>query len=56
MPRPVTSKVILVEDSRAERGSERIEPVRRYRLARLKLDCRSGDPNARFDHLKRIYD
>jgi hypothetical protein len=30
--------------------------VRRYRLARLRLAGRSSDPEARFEHLKRIYD
>jgi hypothetical protein len=54
MTRPVTSsKVVLV---RAEREAERAVPVRRYRLARLRLDCRSGDPASRFEHLKRVYD
>jgi hypothetical protein len=57
MTRPVTSsKVLLVEDVRAERDAERPAPVRRYRLARLRLDCRSGDPASRFEHLKRVYD
>jgi hypothetical protein len=55
MTRPVTSsKVVLVEDRReAEAG---VAPLRRYRLARLRLDGRSHDPASRFEHLKRIYD
>jgi hypothetical protein len=48
--------VLLVEDVRGERDAEREAPVRRYRLARLRLDCRSGDPASRFEHLKRVYD
>ena len=57
MTRPVSSsKVVLVEDARAERVDERPTPVRRYRIARLQLDRRSGDPGTRFEHIKRVYD
>jgi hypothetical protein len=60
MTRPIAaSKVLLVADRRADAGgvggTESI-PVRRYRLARLRFDSRPDGPNARFEHLKRVYD
>ena len=56
MIRPVTSsKVVLVEERRAEAAEPRA-PIRRYRLARLRLHGRSHDPASRFEHLKRVYD
>jgi hypothetical protein len=51
-----SSKVILVEDRREISDARGAGSVRRYRLARLRLDGRSADPAARFEHLKRIYD
>jgi hypothetical protein len=48
-----TSRVVLLEDTRAVAAPG---PLRRYRLARLRLDGRSADPERRFDHLKRVYD
>ena len=55
MTYPITSsKLVLIPHD--EHSAERPAPVRRYRLARLKLDCRSSDPASRFEHLKRIYD
>ena len=54
-----SSRVLLVADHRradtgdAQRGTA---PVRRYRLARLRLDGRTADPAARFEHLKRAFD
>jgi hypothetical protein len=30
--------------------------VRRYRLARLRFDPRPAGADARFEHLKRVYD
>jgi hypothetical protein len=56
MNRPQSlSKVLLVAEPR---GTHRdtTEPLRRYRLARLRLDGRSTQPQARFDHLKRVFD
>ena len=56
MTRPATSsKVLLVKDRR----SEQVEPspaavVRRYRLARLRFECRPAD--SPYEHLKRMYD
>jgi hypothetical protein len=51
-----SSKVVLVEDRREISDARAAGTVRRYRLARLRLDGRSTDPEARFEHLKRIYD
>lgn len=48
-----TSRVVLVEDTRAVATPG---PLRRYRLARLRFEARSDDPDKRFEHLKRIYD
>lgn len=48
-----TSRVLLLEDTRsvATPGS-----LRRFRLARLRLEGPSPDPEKRFAYLKRVYD
>jgi hypothetical protein len=51
-----SSKVVLVENRREISDVRGAGSVRRFRLARLRLDGRSNDPEARFEHLKRIYD
>lgn len=57
MTRPLTSsKVVMVEERRAEEAAPGSALIRRYRLARLRLDGRSHDPASRFEHLKRVYD
>ena len=57
MTRPTTSsKVLLVGDRRGEVDTAAGTPIRRYRLARLRLDSRPAGAGARFDHLKRVYD
>jgi hypothetical protein len=57
MTRPITaSKVLLVADRRTVPGSRRDTPIRRYRLARLRLDARPAGGESRFDYLKRVYD
>jgi hypothetical protein len=57
MTRPVTSeKVVLIEDPRRTSAEPDGAPLRRYRLARLRLDGRSQDPGSRFEHLSRVYD
>jgi len=57
MTRPLTaSKVLLVADRRSAPASRRDTPVRRYRLARLRLDPRSGAGESRYEYLKRVYD
>ena len=57
MIRPVTaSKVLLVADRRTVPASRRDTPIRRYRLARVRLDSRPAGGESRFDYLKRVYD
>lgn len=48
-----TSRVVLLEDSREAAPRP---PVRRYRLARLRFEGPSADPERRFAYLKRVYD
>ena len=48
---PVARRLVLV--AAAGRGDE---PVRRYRLARLRLEPRDTRGDQRFEHLKRTYD
>jgi hypothetical protein len=48
--------VLLVEDRREASTDASVAPLRRYRLARLRLDGRSHDRASRFEHLKRAYD
>ena len=57
MTRPLTaSKVLLVADRRTASSSRQTVPIRRYRLARVRLDPRSTSPESRFEYLKRVYD
>lgn len=57
MTSPITaSKVLLVADRRTASQSRQTVPVRRYRLARLRLDPRPGSAESRFEYLKRVYD
>jgi hypothetical protein len=57
MPRPLTaSKVLLVADRRTTPASRRDTPIRRYRIARLRLEGRRAGEESRFDYLKRVYD
>jgi len=57
MPRPITSsRVLLVADRRVGPPESGGVALRRYRLARLRLDGRSTGPALRFEHLKRIHD
>lgn len=57
MIRPVTtSKVTLVADRRLQASSNGSPAVRRYRLARLRLDGRPADAESPFEYLKRVYD
>ncbi len=57
MTRPHTSsKVLLVADRRADADTAVGTSVRRYRLARLRFDSRPAGPDARFEHLKRVYE
>jgi hypothetical protein len=57
MTRPApSSRVLLVADRRPPVQPSGAVPIRRYRLARLRLDGRSTDPSSRFEHLKRAFD
>ncbi len=57
MTRPHTaSKVLLVADRRADIDEPAAPNVRRYRLARLRFESRPVGSDARFEHLKRVYD
>jgi hypothetical protein len=57
MTRPIrSSKVLLVADRRFETEVSSGAPVRRYRIARLRFDSRPMGPDARFEHLKRVYE
>jgi hypothetical protein len=50
------SKVLLVADRRDDRVAPGDAPLRRYRLARLRFDSRPAGVEARYEHLKRVYD
>jgi hypothetical protein len=50
---PTRRLVLVPADPRAERGDA---AVRRYRLARLRLEDRDVRPADRFAHCKRSYD
>jgi hypothetical protein len=57
MIRPTpSSKVLLIGDRHAEADTSAGTPVRRYRLARLRFDSRPAAWDARFEHLKRVYE
>jgi hypothetical protein len=57
MTRPTaSSRILLVADRRDAIDADTVTPVRRYRLARLRFDARPAGPDARFEHLKRVYD
>jgi hypothetical protein len=53
---PIASKVLLVADRRTAPANRRDTPIRRYRLARVRLDGRPAGTESRFDYLKRVYD
>ncbi len=57
MTNPATSaKLLLVEDRRSAAAAADGLPVRRYRIARLRVDSRPRTDASRFEHLKRVYD
>ena len=57
MTRPIrSSRLVLVADPRPASPLPETAPVRRYRLARLRLEARSPDESERFTHLKRVFD
>lgn len=57
MTRPLkTSKVLLVADRRGGSAQTAAAPLRRYRLARLRLNPPPVVREADFEYLKRLYD
>jgi hypothetical protein len=57
MRRTITSsKVLLVEDRRAGGAPAPIIPLRRYRLARLRLEDHPAESEGRFEYSKRVRD
>jgi hypothetical protein len=57
MTRPATSsKVLIIADRRADAARPTSTPVRRYRLARLRMQPGSQMPESRFEYLKHVYD
>ena len=57
MTRPIrSSRLVLVADPRPASTLPDAAPVRRYRLARLRLEARSPEASERFAHLKRVFD
>jgi hypothetical protein len=57
MTNPATSaKLLIVEDRRSATAAADGMPVRRYRIARLRVDSRPRTDASRFEHLKRVYD
>ena len=57
MTRPIaSSKVLLVADRRVGAPEPGTAQVRRYRLARIRFDSRPAGGEARFEHLKRVYE
>ena len=50
-----TSKVLLVADRRGEPSQSAGAPVRRYRIARLRLNPPPVSREPDFEHLKRLY-
>jgi hypothetical protein len=57
MTRPIrSSRLVLVADPRPASQIPETVPVRRYRLARLRLEARSPEASERFSHLTRVFD
>jgi hypothetical protein len=53
----ISSRVLLVEDRRgAGPAPGPVAPLRRYRLARLRLDGAAAASSERFEYLKRAHD
>jgi hypothetical protein len=51
-----SSRKVLVMLEQRNAGEAGSMPIRRYRLARLRLDERAAGEEPRFEHLKRVYD
>jgi hypothetical protein len=53
---PKSSKLLIVADRRAARSQPTVIPVRRYRLARLRVTSGPQGSESPFEYLKRVYD
>jgi hypothetical protein len=51
--RPTQSKVLIISDSRSQAADPALGPIRRYRIARLRLDARRAPSTSRFEQTKR---
>ncbi|HTX10898.1 MAG TPA: hypothetical protein VME22_19905 [Solirubrobacteraceae bacterium] len=57
MTRPATSpKTPLPADRAAGSTQQAPAPLRRYRIARLRIDSRLQGSGSRFEYLKNVYD
>lgn len=56
IPRPTTSKVLLVAGPRSASAGASSVPIRRFRIARLRLDARPVSGESRFEQLKLVGD
>jgi hypothetical protein len=48
--------VLLIADGPGRSTRSAGQPIRRFRLARLQFEGRDPAPDARYDHLKRVFD
>jgi hypothetical protein len=55
-PPHTSSKVLLVPEAPSADGGTAPVALRRYRIARLRLDARAIESTDRFEHLKRSFD
>jgi len=55
-PSASTNRVLLIEHRRGATPVRAVVPLRRYRLARLRLGTAGGGTAGRFDYLKRPHD
>jgi hypothetical protein len=57
MTRPAPSRrILLIADRRTQTSEAPLAPIRRYRLAKLRVESRPTAPASRFADLKRVYD
>jgi hypothetical protein len=55
-PPSTSSKFLLIADTRPVMPEPAGVSVRRFRLARLRLESRPSEPSRRFEHIKRVFD
>jgi hypothetical protein len=56
MTRPAQSPRLLLIADRPAPSSAATQPIRRFRLARIRLDGRAAGTASRYEHLKRTFD